>query len=150
MRMKRYARKIDMLSQCKDAIDNPAALFARMARITRRELSRNFGRYSRRVSQSGACSSSDVITIGGRKSEKTMEDKLIVVYVGTRSCTILLRTFIETEINFAMRLELPDRSPSHDANSHLLCREFDVRIKRISRANEASKLKMFKRPTTRE
>ncbi len=30
---------IYMLSQCKDALDNPAALFARMARITRRELS---------------------------------------------------------------------------------------------------------------
>ncbi len=35
-RMKRYARMIYMLSQCKDAIDNPAALFTRMRR---RELS---------------------------------------------------------------------------------------------------------------
>ncbi len=36
-RMKRYARMIYMLSQCKDAIDNYAALFARitMARIER-------------------------------------------------------------------------------------------------------------------
>ncbi len=32
----------------------------------------NFGGYSRRVNQSGACSSSDVITSGGRKSETTM------------------------------------------------------------------------------
>ncbi len=38
--------------------------------------------YLRRVNQSGACSSSDVITSGGRKSEKTMEDKLIVVVCG--------------------------------------------------------------------
>ncbi len=30
MRMKHYARMIYMLSRCKDAIDNPAALFARM------------------------------------------------------------------------------------------------------------------------
>ncbi len=28
--MKRYAQMIYMLSQCKDVIDNPAALFARM------------------------------------------------------------------------------------------------------------------------
>ncbi len=42
----------------------------------------NFGGYSCRVNQSGACSSSDVITSGGRKSETTMEDKLIVVVCG--------------------------------------------------------------------
>ncbi len=35
-RMKSYAQMIYMLSQCKDAIDNPAA---RIARITWRELS---------------------------------------------------------------------------------------------------------------
>ncbi len=70
--------------------------------------------------------------------------------MGTRSCTILLRTFTKTGINFAMRLELPGRSPSHDANSRRLCSEFHARMKRISRANEASKLKMFKRPTTRD
>ncbi len=63
--MKRYARIIYMLSQCKDAIDNYAALFARitMARIEclgRLELKKS--EYSRRVNQSGACSSSDVIT----------------------------------------------------------------------------------------
>ncbi len=58
-----------MLSQCKDANRHPAARFARMRW---RELSvlgelknLNFGRYSRRVNQSGACSSSDVITSGG-------------------------------------------------------------------------------------
>ncbi len=42
----------------------------------------NFGGYSRRVNQSGACSSSDVITSGGRKSQTTMEDKVIVVVCG--------------------------------------------------------------------
>ncbi len=73
-RMKRYARMIYMLSQCKDAIDNPAALFARMRRLTRELKNLNFGGYSRRVNQSGACSSSDVITSGGRKSQTTMED----------------------------------------------------------------------------
>ncbi len=57
-----------------------AALFARMRR---RELkNRNFDVYSHRVNQSGACSSSDVITSRGRKSETTMEDKLIVVVCG--------------------------------------------------------------------
>ncbi len=98
MRMKRYARMIYMLSQCKDAIDNPVALFAGMRRrelcganlafgafdaCYSRELKNlKFGGYSRRVNQSGACSSSEVITSGGRKSEKTMEDKLIVVVCG--------------------------------------------------------------------
>ncbi len=82
--MKRYARIIYMLSQYKDAIDNPAALFARMRRCELRDVMRdlknlNFGGYSRRVNQSGACSSSDVITSGGRKS---MEDKLMVVVCG--------------------------------------------------------------------
>ncbi len=37
-RMKRYARMIYMLSQSKDAIDNPAALFAQMRRREWREL----------------------------------------------------------------------------------------------------------------
>ncbi len=37
------------------------------------------------------------------------------------------------------------RSLSHDTNSHLLCSEFHARMKRISRANEASKLKIFTR-----
>ncbi len=62
--MKRYARMIYMLSQCKDAIDNPC------------------GAIRVNENQSGACSSSDMITSGGRKSKKTMEDKLIVVVCG--------------------------------------------------------------------
>ncbi len=70
-----YAQMIYMLSQCKDAIDNPVALFARIERLARDLKNLNFGGYSRRVNQSGACSSSDVITSGGRKSQTTMEDK---------------------------------------------------------------------------
>ncbi len=124
---------IYMLSQCKDAIDNL-----------------NFGGYSRSVNQSGACSSSDVITSGGRKSETTMEDKVIVVVCGYPELYIHLRTFTKTRIHFATRLELPGRSPSHDAYSRLLCSEFYARMERISRTNEASKLKMFKHPTLRE
>ncbi len=98
----------------------------------------NFGRYSRRVNQSGACSSSDDITSGGRKSQTTTEDKLIVVVCGYPELYIYLRTFTKTGINFATRLELPGRSPSHDANLCLLCSEFHARMKRISRANEAN------------
>ncbi len=141
----RMTRMIYMLSQCKNAKDNPAALFARM-----KLKNLKFGGYSRRVNQLGACSSSDVITSGGRKSETTMEDKVIVVVCGYPELYIHLPTFTKTGINFATRLELPGRSPSHDANSRLLCSEFHTRMARISRANEASKLKMFKRPTSRE
>ncbi len=64
-----------MLSQCKDANRHPAARFANeAARIERFgrlpcelcELKNlNFGGYSCRVNQSGACSSSDVIMSGG-------------------------------------------------------------------------------------
>ncbi len=130
----RIARMIYMLSQCKDAKDNPAALFARMRwrewhkwhefSVFFALKNLNFGGYSRRVNQSGACSSSDVITSGGRKSETTMEDKVIVVVCGYPELYIHLRTFTKTGIHFATRLELPGRSPSHDANSRLLCSEF--------------------------
>ncbi len=86
--MKRYAQIIYMLSQCKDAIDNPAARMARIERLAlysckeRESKNVNFGGNSCRANQSGTCSSSDVITSGGRKSETTMEDKLIVVVCG--------------------------------------------------------------------
>ncbi len=62
--------------------------------------------------------------------------------MGNWSCTILLRNFTKTGIHFATRLKLPGRSPSHDTNLRLLCSEFQVWMKRISHANEASKLKM--------
>ncbi len=58
---------------------NEAAWIERLGRLTRELKNRNFGGYSRRVNQSGACSSSDVITSEGRKSQTTMEDKLMVV-----------------------------------------------------------------------
>ncbi len=102
----------------------------------------NFDGYSHRVNQSGACSSSDVITSGGRKSETTIEDKVIVVVCGYPELYIHLRTFTKTGKHFATRLEQPGRSPSHDTYSHLLCSEFHARMARISRANEASKLKI--------
>ncbi len=85
------------------------------------------------VNQSGACSSSDVITSGGRKSETTMEDKVIVVVCGYPELYIHFPTFTKTGIHFATRLELPGRSPSHDAKSRLLCNEFHTRMARISR-----------------
>ncbi len=129
-RMRRITRMIYMLSQCKDTIDNPAV--------------REWGG---RVNQSGACSRSDVITSGGRKSETTMEDKVIVVVCGYPELYIHLPTFTKTGIHFAMRLELPSRSPIHDANSRLLCSKFHARI---SHVNESSKLKMFKRSTSRD
>ncbi len=74
-RMMWIAQTIYMLSQCKDAKSNPAALFARMrwrelsvfSRDSRELKNLNFGGYSRRVNQSGACSSSDVITSGWQK-----------------------------------------------------------------------------------
>ncbi len=75
---------------------------------------------------SGACSSSDVIMSRGRKSQTTMEDKFIVVECGYLELYIHLPTFTKTGIHFATRLELPGRSPSHDANSRLLCSEFHL------------------------
>ncbi len=78
---------------CGDTRANEAA---RMAKIMQRELRElknlNFGGYSCRVNQSGACSS-DVITSRGRKSETTMEDKVIVVVCGYPELYIHLRTF---------------------------------------------------------
>ncbi len=79
-----------MLSQCKDA--NPAARIERFGRLTRvtrdsRELKNlNFGGYSRRVNQSGACSSSDVIRADRQKSNTPIWTKSSSL--DTRSCTI--------------------------------------------------------------
>ncbi len=92
----------------------------------------NFGGYSRPVNQSRACSSSDVITSRGRKSETTMEDKVIMVVCGSLELYIHLRTFTKTGIHFATRLKLPGRSPSHDAYSRLLCSEFHARMARVN------------------
>ncbi len=105
---------------------NEAERMARIARITchSRELRNlNFDGYSRRINQSGACSSSDVITSGGQWRTKLH---------------IHLRTFTKTGIHFATSLELPGRSPSHDAYSRLLCSQFHTRMKRISCVNSVN------------
>ncbi len=93
---------------------------------------KNLNWYSRRINQSGACSSSDVITSGGRKSETTMKNKVIVVVCGYPELYIHLPTFTKTGIHLATRLELPGRSPPHDAYSCLLCNEFLARMKRVN------------------
>jgi len=163
----------------------------------------NFGKYSHRANQSGACSSSDFeVASGGRNLKQQWRTKSSLLYVDTRSCTIHLRTFIETGIKrillgrkwvrrsdnlvsckkfelyiYILRLQASCAySPyftttfplmSWCVYSEEVCRnetgaawqkplswrvwsEFHARMKRISLANEVSKLKMFKRPTTRE
>ncbi len=94
MQMKCYAQIIYMLSQCKDAIDNPAALFGaneavQIAWITPRDLTVSHAIHANcaswkiwtladiRANQSGACSSSDVIMSGGNNG-----GQLIVVVCG--------------------------------------------------------------------
>ncbi len=117
--MKRYVRMIYMLIQCKDAIDNPVAQIECLGHLTRnsRKLKNlNFGGYSRRANQSGACSSSDVITSGGRKSETTMEDKLIVVVCGYPELYDTTSYFYKNRNTFV-------QTP---VNSRLLCSEFYV------------------------
>ncbi len=127
-------------------------------RITRHELSvwgvythglknLNFDGYSRRINQSGACSSSDMITSGGRKSKTTMEYKLTVVVCWYPELYDTTSYFYKNRNTFCNETGAACRSPSHDANSRLLYSEFHTRMKRISRTNEASKLKMFKSPT---
>ncbi len=54
--------------------------------------------YSRHGNQSGACSCSDVIRSGGRKSETTMEDKLIVVVCGYLELYDITSYFYKTGI----------------------------------------------------
>ncbi len=117
--MKRYVRMIYMLIQCKDAMDNPVARIECLGHLTRnsRELKNlNFGGYSCRANQSGACSSSDVITSGGRKSETTMEDKLIVVVCGYPELYDTTSYFYKNRNTFV-------QTP---VNSCLLCSEFYV------------------------
>ncbi len=75
-----------------------------------------------RVNQSGACSSSDVITSGGRKSETTMEDKLIVVVCGyTRSFMILLRIFIKTGINIIKSIFIKTVPDPNGLSCRIIC-----------------------------
>ncbi len=140
MRMKRYARMIYMLSQCKDAIDNPAE------RMARRELSvwRASWKMWTLADISAALTNQELalavtwLRAEAENQKKQWRTNLLWLYVGTQSCTILLHTFIKTRIHFATKLELPGRSPSHDANSRLLCSEYHERMKHISHANEAN------------
>ncbi len=108
-RMTRIAQMIYMLKSMqrreRQSCGANGALFSRELKNL------NFGGYSRRVNQSGACSSSDVITSGGRKSQTTMEDKVIVVVCGYPELYKHLRTFTKTGIHFATRLELPAEAP---------------------------------------
>ncbi len=119
-------RMIYMLSQCKDAKDNPAC-----------ELSVFFAVFARKA-QIAWVEKSELWRIFARKSETTMEDKVIVVVCGYPELYIHLRTFTKTGIHFAMRLELPGRSPSHDVYSRLLCsftrecRELLAQMKRVN------------------
>ncbi len=131
MQMKHYAQIMYMLSQCKDTIDNRAALFARMRRREWREL----------------CGANWAFDEPFTRIARVEKSELWRIFP---DLYIHLRTFTKTGIHFATRLELPGRSPSHDAYSRVLCSEFHARMVRISHVNEASKLKMFKRPTTRE
>ncbi len=131
MQMKHYAQIIYMLSQCKDTIDNRAALFARMRRREWREL------------RCANWAFDEPFTRIARVEKSELWRIFPDLYIH-------LRTFTKTGIHFATRLELPGRSPSHDAYSRLLCSEFHARMVRITHVNEASKLKMFKRPTTCE
>ncbi len=150
--MTRIAQMIYILSQCKDAKDNRysrewgganRAFFS--ARVQKSELWRIFAP----LNQSGACSSSDVITSGGRISETTMEDKVIVVVCGYPELYIHLRTFTKTGIHFATRLELPAEAPPM-TRIHVCCVVNFTRECHEFLANEASKLKMFKCPISRE
>ncbi len=124
MRMKRYLQMIYMLSQCKDAIDNPAVL---MAQVEKSEFWLIFT--LRQPIRSSEVTWLRAEAENPKQQWRTNESWL---YVGTRSCTILLRTFTKTGIHLATRLELPGRSPSHDAYSCLLCSEFHERMKRVN------------------
>ncbi len=80
----------------------------------------NFGGYSRRFNQSGACSSSDVITSGGRKSETTMEDKLIVVVCGYPELYDITSYFYRNKNTFCNETGAACRSP-HMTRIHVCC-----------------------------
>ncbi len=134
----------------KDAIDNPAALFARMRaarieRITRVWKIWTLADICTALINQELASSRDVITSGGRKSETTMEDKLIWVVCGYSELYNTTSYFYRNRNKFSNETVAGCRSPSNDANSRLLCSEFHTNEayftqrmnERISRANEA-------------
>ncbi len=145
MQMKCYARMIYMLSLGKDVIDNPVALFMW---IRRRELSVWRAIRANRANHASwkIWTLADIRAaltnqeLKSDKSETTMEDKLIVVVCGYPELYNTTSYFYKNRNKFCNETGAACRSPSHDANSRLLCSEFHARMKRISRANEASKL----------
>ncbi len=132
--MTRIARIIYILTQCKDAKDNPAALFARRRQGEWRQLRNlNFGGYLRRVNQSGACSSSDVITSGGGKSQNNNGGQIYCGCMWVPGAVYTSSYFYKNRNTFCNETGAACRSPSHDANSHLLCSEFHARMARFIR-----------------
>ncbi len=119
---------------------NEAARMARIEHLGRltsdfsiRAKNLNFGGYSRRVNQSGACSSSDVITSRGRKSQTTMEDKLNLAVCGYPELYDATSYFYKNRNTFCNETGAAwQKPPPHDANSRLLCSEFHARIKRVN------------------
>ncbi len=111
--------------QCKDSIDNPAALFLRMARIVRitwhefsiwrtiRTNSTSWKIWILADIRTALTNQELALAVTSLKSETTMEDKVIVVVCGYPELYIHLRTFTKTGIHCVTRLELPGRSPSH-------------------------------------
>ncbi len=129
-----------MLSQCKDTKDNPAALFARMRRRKLIVFFRASWKIWTLADIRAALTNQELaLAVTSLRAEArnvkfqtTMEDKFIVVVCGYPELCVHLPTFTKTGIHFATRLELPGRSPSHDANLHLLCSEFHTRMVRVN------------------
>ncbi len=111
---------------------NEAAWIERLMRYSREVKKLNFGGYSRRVNQSGACSSSDVITSGGRKSQTTIEDKVIVVVCGYPELYDTTSYFYKNRNTFCNETGAAAEAPPHDGNSRLLCSEFHARKQRVN------------------
>ncbi len=128
-------------------------LFARMRRREWRELSvfnfnrarlknLNFGGYSRRVNQSGACSSSDVITSGGKQQCKIRNNNggqsncgcmWVPGAVYTSSYFYKNRNRFCNETGSAWQKPLPWRE-----FASVVCSEFHARMKRVTQNVQAS------------
>ncbi len=127
-----------MLSQCKDEID----ILRHYSRMRWCELSMknvNFGGYSCRVNQSGACSSSDVIRSGGRKSQTTMEDRVMVVVCGYPELYDTTSYFYKNRNTFCNETGAAAEAPPM-TRIHVCCvvnvtrewSEFHARMKRVN------------------
>ncbi len=151
-RMKRYAQMIYMLCQCKDAIDNPAALFARMRRLGRRALSvwHKFQSWK-------------IWTLADIHAALTNQELALAVTCYKRRQKIQNNNGGQINLVVCGYPELSDNTLYFYKNRNKFCnepgaawqkplpwREFVSVVLWISHANEASKLKLFKRPTTLE